>query len=137
MARNPLQVEVVSADRQVWKGEAVNIIARTVEGDIGILPGHEPVMAILVPSVVEIVTVGGTTEILAIDGGFLSVANDHVWVLSQDAITAQQITLDEAHRELAELNTLVDEGRADEEQLHRSRLLRAQVRAAERHTSGG
>lgn len=137
MARNPLQVEVVSADRQVWEGEAVNIIARTVEGDIGILPGHEPVMAILVPSVVEIVTVGGTTEILAIDGGFLSVANDHVWVLSQDAITAQQITLDEAHRELAELNTLVDEGRADEEQLHRSRLLQAQVRAAERHTSGG
>lgn len=137
MARNPLQVEVVSADRQVWKGEAVNIIARTVEGDIGILPGHEPLLAMLVPSVVEIVTTDGRTETLAIDGGFLSVAADHVWVLSQDAITAQQITLDEAHRELAELNTLVDEGRADEEQLHRSRLLRAQVRAAERHTSGG
>lgn len=133
MARGPLTVEVVSADRQVWEGKAVNIIARTVEGDIGILPGHEPVLAMLVPSVVEITTADGTSELLAIDGGFLSVANDRVWVLSQDAITAEQITLDEAHRELAELNTLVYEGKADDAQSHRQRMLKAQVRAAERH----
>ncbi len=133
MARAPLTVEVVSADRRVWEGEAVNIIARTVEGDIGILPGHEPLLAMLVPSVVEIVTTDGRTETLAIDGGFLSVAADHVWVLSQDAITAEEVTLDEAHRELAELTPVIDQGQADDEQKHRARLLQAQIRAAERN----
>lgn len=132
MARDPLTVEVVSADRQVWEGRAVNIVARTVEGDIGILPGHEPLLAMLVPSVVEIVTADGRSELLAIDGGFLSVANDHVWVLSQDAISAQEVTLEEAHRELAELNSLVNAGQADEQQMHDYRRLQAQVRAAER-----
>ncbi|GAE71249.1 ATP synthase epsilon chain [Cutibacterium acnes JCM 18916] len=42
MDHPPLQVKVVSADREVWKGESVNIIVRTTEGDIGLLPGHEP-----------------------------------------------------------------------------------------------
>ena len=40
----PMQVEVVSADRVVWSGKSSNIIAKTVEGEIGILPGHEPVL---------------------------------------------------------------------------------------------
>ena len=48
MDRAPLKVEVVAADRRVWSGDVVNIIARTTEGDIGVLPGHEPLMAGLV-----------------------------------------------------------------------------------------
>ena len=50
----PMQVEVVSADRVVWSGQSSNIIAKTVEGDIGILPGHSPVLAVLEPGGVEI-----------------------------------------------------------------------------------
>ena len=50
----PMQVEVVSADRVVWSGKSSNIIAKTVEGEIGILPGHEPVLGVLVPSAVVI-----------------------------------------------------------------------------------
>ena len=42
-----LHVEVVSAEREVWSGEATQVLARTSEGDIGILPGHEPVLAVL------------------------------------------------------------------------------------------
>ena len=53
MDRAPLEVEVVSADRVVWSGDAINVIARTVEGDIGILPGHEPLLALLVPGACE------------------------------------------------------------------------------------
>ena len=62
MARDPLRVEVVSADRLVWSADAINVIARTVDGDIGILPGHEPVMAVLAPCAVEIVTADGRSE---------------------------------------------------------------------------
>ena len=50
----PMQVEVVSADRVVWSGKSSNIIAKTVEGEIGILPGHEPVLGVLEPSAVVI-----------------------------------------------------------------------------------
>ena len=87
MARPPLHVEVVAADRLVWSGQAVNIIARTVEGDVGILPGHEPFLAVLVPCVVEIVTADGRSESLAVDGGFISVDHNSVTVVS-DAIDA-------------------------------------------------
>jgi F-type H+-transporting ATPase subunit epsilon len=43
----PLQVELVSADQRVWSGEASMIVAKTTEGDIGVLPGHAPVLAVL------------------------------------------------------------------------------------------
>ena len=45
----PLRVEVVSAQGLIWEGDAVQVIARTTEGDIGILANHEPFMGILVP----------------------------------------------------------------------------------------
>ena len=51
---DPMQVEVVAADRVVWSGTSSNIIAKTVEGEIGILPGHAPLLAVLEPSAVVI-----------------------------------------------------------------------------------
>ena len=55
-----LQVELVSADRLVWSGEAVMVIAKTAEGDIGILRNHAPVLAVMVEGAVEIQTEGDT-----------------------------------------------------------------------------
>lgn len=131
MDRHPLTVEVVSADRQVWEGSAVNIIARTTEGDIGILPGHEPLMAVLVPCVVRVVTSDGRGETLAVDGGFISVAHDKVHILSQQAVRGHEVTLSEAHSELAELTQLIDSGRASDDEIRRSHLLQAQIQAGE------
>ena len=54
-----LQVELVAADRLVWSGEATMVIARTAEGDIGILRNHAPVLSVLVEGVVEIQTDDG------------------------------------------------------------------------------
>ncbi len=136
MDRPPLKVEIVSADRQVWAGDVINIIARTTEGDIGILPGHEPLMAALVPSVVNIVTSDGRSETLAVDGGFISVAEGNVWILSQDAVMGQEVTLDEAHRQLAELTTLRDAGDITDEQLQHLHILDAQIRAGTTVQSG-
>lgn len=132
MDRAPLKVEIVAADREVWSGEVVNIIARTTEGDIGILPGHEPMMAALVPCVVEIVTSDGRSETIAVDGGFISVAHGHVWILTQDGVMGQEITIDAARRELDELQTIRNSGDATEEQEHRYHILEAQVRAGEK-----
>lgn len=135
MARPPLHVEVVAADRLVWSGQAVNIIARTVEGDIGILPGHEPLLAVLVPCVVEIVTADGRSESLAVDGGYISVAHGRVSVLSQSATLGHEVGLEEARREASTLEAKAMQGDADDDERHHLRILQAQIRAGERATT--
>ena len=45
-----LQIELVAADRVVWSGQASRVIARTVEGDLGVLSGHAPLLSLLVPA---------------------------------------------------------------------------------------
>ncbi|CAL8972364.1 ATP synthase epsilon chain [Tessaracoccus sp. O5.2] len=135
MSRPPLQVEVVAADRLVWSGESVNIIARTVEGDIGILPGHEPLLAVLVPCVVEIVTADGRSESLAVDEGFISVAHNRVSVLAQVATLGHEVGLEEARREASTLEAKAMQGDADDDELHHLRILQAQIRAGERATT--
>jgi len=127
-----MQVEVVAADRVVWSGQASNIIARTVDGDIGILPGHEPVLAILVPSGVEIYTMDNTREVVAVEGGFISVGQGRVSILSEYARMAQEMSLADAERELAEAQGRLDSGEDDEETRKHFRRASAQVRAAEK-----
>ncbi|NLE99317.1 MAG: F0F1 ATP synthase subunit epsilon [Propionibacterium sp.] len=135
MDRKPLELEVVSAERLVWSGEAVQVIARTIEGDIGILPGHEPVLALLVPSRVEIVTADGRQEALYVDGGYISVAEGRVSILAQEAYMGQEISAADAQKELDELMLKYNVGEADQDERHRVRMLRAQLAAAEKAQS--
>lgn len=128
----PYQVEVVAADRRVWEGRAVNVIVRTTEGDIGILPGHEPLLAALVPSVAEIVTAEGGREVVAVDGGFISVTPERVSLLAQYASLASEVKPDQAQRELDTLQVTMDSGDATDEQVHRYHLALAQVELAKR-----
>ena len=76
-----LQVELVAADRKVWEGEASMVSARSIDGDLGILPGHTPVLAVLVEGEVTIHT-SGAPQNVTIDGGFLSVDDDKVVVVA-------------------------------------------------------
>jgi F-type H+-transporting ATPase subunit epsilon len=80
-----LQVSVVSADKDVWSGEATMVVAKTVEGEIGILPGHEPMLAILATGNVRVTTVDGTKITANAEGGFLSVENNNVSVVASAA----------------------------------------------------
>lgn len=84
-----LQVELVAADRKVWEGEASMVSARSIDGDLGILPGHTPVLSVLVEGEVRIQT-GGATETVTIDGGFLSVDEDRV-VIVADRVEAESL----------------------------------------------
>ena len=84
----PLHVELVSADQLVWEGEASMVVARTTDGEIGVLTGHSPVLGVLVGSEVRITAVDGQKIIASIDGGFLSVEHDRVTVVSESASLA-------------------------------------------------
>ena len=81
-----LNVSVVSADREVWSGEASQIVAKTVEGEIGILAGHEPMLAILAEGgKVRVTTAGGEKIAVDAEGGFLSVDHDNITIVADRA----------------------------------------------------
>jgi F-type H+-transporting ATPase subunit epsilon len=66
----------VSVEREVWSGEAVQVTARTTEGDIGVLPGHAPLLGQLAEGgTVRILQSGGGEVVAAVHGGFLSVTD--------------------------------------------------------------
>ncbi len=134
MATSTLHVEVVSAERALWSGEAVNIIARTVEGDIGILPGHAPVVALLEPTAVEIYTPDGNREVVAVDDGFISVAQGRVSVLSSFARMASEIDLREAEKQLGAARERLEHVSDDLQTRQEFTRAKAQVRAAEKYT---
>jgi F-type H+-transporting ATPase subunit epsilon len=77
-----LQVTVVSAVAEVWSGEATMVVARTTEGEIGILAGHEPTLGVLAAGEVRITTVDGQKVTASAEDGFLSVDNDQVTIVA-------------------------------------------------------
>ncbi|HVF52926.1 MAG TPA: ATP synthase F1 subunit epsilon [Actinomycetota bacterium] len=83
-----MKVSIVSPEKKVWQGEAELVIARSPEGEFGIMKGHIPFLAALVPGLVTIVS-GATREAFQVSGGFLEAsgpADDyHVIVLADDA----------------------------------------------------
>lgn len=80
-----LNVNVVSADRKVWEGEASQVIARTVEGQIGILAGHEPLLALLAQGDLTVTTADGEKVSVDAEGGFLSVDHDTITIVAGQA----------------------------------------------------
>lgn len=96
-----LHVEVVSAEREVWSGEATQVLARTSEGEIGILPGHAPLLGELADGgVVRVMLAGGGEVVAAVHGGFLSVTDQGVTVLAEVAELAEDIDASRARAAL-------------------------------------
>jgi F-type H+-transporting ATPase subunit epsilon len=95
-----LHVELVAADRLVWSGEATRVIARTTEGDVGILPNHAPMLSLMVDGIVDVTTIDGETWIAAVDAGFLSVANNRISILAEHAEMSHDIDLEKARADL-------------------------------------
>jgi F-type H+-transporting ATPase subunit epsilon len=124
-----LTVELVAADRTVWSGEATMVIARTTEGDIGVLRGHQPTLSLLTDAVLEISPEEGPVVVATVDGGFLSVADDRVSVLSEHVLLAEEINVDEARTELETARSLIG---SDDEAERRIRRAEARIRAVEK-----
>ncbi len=79
----PLNVELVSPQERVWSGQAKFISARTIEGDLGVLPDHAPLFGVLVDGVVRIDGVDGTSTEFSVHGGFISVSINRVSILTE------------------------------------------------------
>ena len=95
-----LQVAVVAVDRSVWKGAAKSVVAKTTEGEIGIMPGHEPMLSLLVDGLVRIEPVDGENVVVAVHGGFAAMDSDNVRILAETAELSSDIDVERAKKAL-------------------------------------
>jgi F-type H+-transporting ATPase subunit epsilon len=123
---NTMPVELVSVERAIWSGEATAVYARTTEGEIGILPGHSPLLGALAPGwLVRIQQADGVEQRVAVHGGFLSVRPDGVSVLAEMAESAEEIDIARAREALQQAGD-----RQDEESVAARHRAMARLRAA-------
>ena len=128
-----MQVSIVSPEEEVWRGDADMVVARSPEGEFGIMRGHIPFLAALVPGRVAVVT-GNQREEFFVPGGFLEAsgpADDyHVIVLADSAENLADIDVAEARRIAEEASRRRDED-TDERAEAEMRVAMARVEIAE------
>ena len=99
---NTMNVALVAADRELWSGEATVVNARTLAGEIGVMANHTPLLSVLEPGQIDVRTADDGHWVAAIDGGFISVANNQVSILCDRAEMSHESDFDEAKRKLDE-----------------------------------
>jgi F-type H+-transporting ATPase subunit epsilon len=129
-----LHVELLMPDRSLWSGEAGMVIAKTIDGDIGVLSGRAPVFGILSPgSLVRIQPEAGEEsgeEVrAAVRDGFLSVNNDRVSILTSVGLLADDVEVTAARADLDAASAEAGSTSAAEESVE-VRFARARLRAA-------
>ena len=92
-----IQVHLVAVERELWTGKAQMVVARTVDGDIGVMAGHSPLLAQLREGfAARIIESNGNVLGVAVHGGFLSVTKDGVSILAEDAQLSDEIDVTKA-----------------------------------------
>jgi F-type H+-transporting ATPase subunit epsilon len=123
-----LQVELVAVERTIWSGEARMVIARTTEGELGILPGHAPLLGQLAEG--GVVTIRGAEGqedlVVAAHGGFVSVTERGVSILAETAEISTEIDVQRAREALSR----VEGERDDPEAVAAARRAQSRLRAA-------
>ncbi len=122
-----LQVELVAVERKIWSGEARMVIARTTEGELGILPGHAPLLGQLAEGgVVTIRGAEGEDLVVAAHGGFVSVTERGVSILAETAEISTEIDVERAREALSRAEAQRD----DPEAVAAARRAQSRLRAA-------
>jgi F-type H+-transporting ATPase subunit epsilon len=127
-----LRVGVVSPEREIWSGEADMVIAKTVDGEIGIMPQHAPVLGVLVEGGVLTVKRGGGESdlIAAVHGGFLSVADNEVSILAEVAELGSEVDVARAKNALDRAQASIEADQEDADAASEAKRAKARLRAA-------
>jgi F-type H+-transporting ATPase subunit epsilon len=136
----PLLLEIVTPERQVFSDEVDSVVCPGIEGELGVLPHHAPLLTTLGFGELRIRR-GGEEEFFAIAGGFLQVRPDKVVVMAETADMASEIDLEKALEARREAERQLSEGFEEPADLARARaaLQRAliRIRVAERRRREG
>jgi F-type H+-transporting ATPase subunit epsilon len=135
-----MKLDVVTIEREVFKADDVDmVILPGTEGEMGVLPRHEPLMSGLKEGVLEIVR-GNEREILAIGGGFVEVRNSHVIVMADVAEQSDEIDVERAEAARRKAIATIEnapENMEREEALASLRRAEVRLKAAKRRSGGG
>jgi len=104
----PLTLEIVTPEARVYSDTIDTVVIPTVEGEIGVLPGHIPLLTQVEDGELR-VTKGNTTEFLVIGGGFAQVEGDRVRVLAEHAINEEKIDEKAVEEAMARAETQLKE----------------------------
>jgi F-type H+-transporting ATPase subunit epsilon len=123
-----LEVHIVTPEREVWAGEVQELIARGVDGEVGILGGHAPLLVQLAIGPLRLLTEGGETRAV-VDGGFLHVST-HEGATRADVLAAQAELADEVDLDAARRRLESAEGRAqgDDDEVAKAEIAKANAR---------
>jgi F-type H+-transporting ATPase subunit epsilon len=126
-----LRVGVVSPEREIWSGEADMVIAKTVDGEIGIMPNHAPVLGVLVEGGVLRVKRDNEADLVAaVHGGFISVANNDVSILAEAAELGSEIDVAAAKDALERAQASIEADQEDADARLEAKRAEARLRAA-------
>lgn len=120
-----MHVEVVSAEQQLLSADVTELYARSLEGEIGILPGHQPALIALDIAPVKVTFEDGHQELVAVHNGFLFVGDGKVIVLADTAELASEIDEDRAREEVRRLEAQLER---EEDAAVRSSLAKHRIR---------
>ena len=110
----PLKLEIVTQERRVYSADDVEmVVAPGVEGEMGILPHHAPLITALQEGMMRVKRAGGDKEVLAIHGGFMEVLPDKVTVLADTAERAEEIDIARAEAARQRAEELTQQHRED------------------------
>ncbi|RJL24510.1 F0F1 ATP synthase subunit epsilon [Bailinhaonella thermotolerans] len=126
-----LRVGVVSPEREVWTGEADMVVAKTIDGEIGIMPNAAPVLGVLVEG--GVLRLKGTDRgdfAAAVHGGFLACSGDEVSILAERAELGEEVDVQRARDALQRAEESQASGESGEEYVARAARARARLRAA-------
>jgi F-type H+-transporting ATPase subunit epsilon len=125
-----LEVHVVTPEREVWAGQATEVIAHGVDGDVGILTGHAPLLVQLAIGPLQVQQEDGAWLRAVVDGGFLHVSSEEgatrVDVLATNAQLEEEIDVDAVTRRLEELRAAA----GDEDEGAKTEIARGEARIA-------
>ncbi len=130
---------IVSAEEEIFSGLVEMVVANATEGELGILPGHTPLLSGVKPGPVRLILEGGEEEVFFASGGFIEVQPTAITILADTALRADDIdeaaakeAQERAERELADNRSEIDYGRVQSDLAEQAALLRTIRKSRER-----
>ncbi|HYG73520.1 MAG TPA: ATP synthase F1 subunit epsilon [Planctomycetota bacterium] len=99
-----LHVTVITPAKSVFDAQATSVVVPAFDGELGVMPGHAPLLALLGTGEMRLTTPNGETKKLALRGGFLQVNNNNVTVLTPEAASGEELKPDALLAELEKIN---------------------------------
>ena len=127
-----MHCDIVSAENSIFSGRVEMVVATGTLGDLGVVPGHAPLITGLIPGPVRLVKDGGDEEVFYVSGGYLEVQSGVVTLLTDTALRADDVdevsaieAMEEAERAMRDSSAELDYGAAAAQLAEAAAQLRA------------